>query len=253
MRDLLIATPSVFRRFLLICIDSLLLLFSVWASFWLRLAHPLSPSFIASGSWILITILLIGLPVYAITGQYRGLTRYVGSEAFYRLACRNGLLVLLLVLVGVLFRLPMPPRSSWILFWILTTAFTGSVRFVLRDVLLNWRSTQFKKQLRVAIYGAGSAGAQLAAALRLAGNHKIITFLDDNSDFWNRSINGIPIQSPNSLIGMQGSIDQVLIAIPSLPRSSLRRILEDLHRTGIPVLQVPSVDDLTSDVHVLTL
>jgi hypothetical protein len=30
---------------------------------------------------------LIGLPLYALSGQYKGLTRYVGSRALYRLAC----------------------------------------------------------------------------------------------------------------------------------------------------------------------
>ena len=168
------------RRLLLIGIDSVLLPLGVWLSFWLRLAHPFHPNFLTAGSWLLTTVLLVGLPLYAFTGQYKGLTRYVGSSAFYRLAGRNGLLVLFLVVIGVLFQLPMPPRSSWLLLWLLLTGFTGAARFALRDVLLNLRSTHFNQQLRVAIYGAGEAGAQLAAALRLAGNHRIVTFLDDN-------------------------------------------------------------------------
>ena len=89
--------------------------------------------------------LLVGLPIYAFTGQYKGLTRYVGSSALYRLAGRNGLLVLLLSCIGLTLRLPMPPRSSWILLWLLLTGFTGVVRFALRDVLLNLRSTQHKQ------------------------------------------------------------------------------------------------------------
>ncbi|QNI52888.1 polysaccharide biosynthesis family protein [Synechococcus sp. BIOS-E4-1] len=219
---------------------------AVWLSFWFRLAHPLHPNFISAGSWILISSLFIGLPLYAYTGQYKGLTRYVGSAAFYPLAGRNGLLVLLLAGIGVMLRLPMPPRSSWILLWLLLTGFTGAVRFALRDMLLNLRSTQHKQQLRVAIYGAGQAGAQLAAALRLAGNHRIVAFLDDNPAYWSRSINGVAIQPPQKLMEMEDSIDQALLAIPSLPRSERRRIVEGLQSLGIPVLQVPSVDDLTS-------
>ena len=109
----------------------------------------------AAGRWLMLAVLLLGLPLYALTGQYKGLTRYVGSAALYRLAGRNGLLVLLLVGTGVLLRLPMPPRSSWILLWLLLTGFTGAVRFALRDLLLNLHSTQHKQQMRVAIYGAG--------------------------------------------------------------------------------------------------
>jgi len=218
----------------------------VWLSFWLRLAQPFHPSFIAAGSWLMISVVLVGLPLYSLTGQYKGLTRYVGSPALYSLAGRNGLLVLLLASLGVMFRLPMPPRSSWILLWLLLTGFTGVVRFALRDVLLNLRSIQHKKQVRVAIYGAGEAGAQLAAALRLAGNHKIVAFLDDNPSFWSRSINGVSIQPPQVLSQFENSIDQVLLAIPSLPRSERRHIVDDLQNLGFDVLQVPSVDDLTS-------
>ena len=238
--------PPLLRRFLLIGIDAFLLPLSVWLSFWLRLANPFHPSFMAAGPWMLLAVFFVGLPLYAFTGQYKGLTRYVGSNSFYRLCARNGLLVLLLAALGVTLRLPLPPISSWLLLWFLLTGLTGSVRFASRDLLLNLRSTHFKQQLRVAIYGAGEAGAQLAAALRLTGNHRIVTFLDDNLTYWGRSINGVVIQPPQKLIELGDSIDQVLLAIPSLPRSERRRIVDQLQRRGIPVLQVPSVDDLTS-------
>ena len=234
------------RRLLLIAIDFLLLPLAVWLSFWLRLAHPLHASFRSAGLWLLPAVLLIGLPLYAYTGQYKGLTRYVGSLNLYQLAGRNGLLVMLLATAGVMFRLPMPPRSSWILLWLLLTGFTGAVRFALRDLLLSLRSVVYKQMVRVAIYGAGEAGAQLAAALRLAGNHRIVTFLDDAPVLWQRTINGILIQPPQVLSQIQDQLDQVLLAIPSLPRSERRRIVAELQRQPIPVLQIPSVDDLTS-------
>ena len=245
LQPLISLTPRL-RRVLLIAVDAVFMPLAVWLSFWLRLADPFSANFMAAGSWLIQAVLLLGLPLYALTGQYKGLTRYVGSAALYRLAGRNGLLVLLLVATGVLLRLPMPPRSSWILLWLLLTGFTGGVRFALRDVLLNLHAIQHKQQLRVAIYGAGEAGAQLAAALRLAGNHKVVTFLDDNPAYWSRSINGVAIQPPQVLTELEASVDQVLLAIPSLPRSEHRRIVDDLQSLGIPVLQVPSVDDLTS-------
>jgi FlaA1/EpsC-like NDP-sugar epimerase len=238
--------PPRARRLLLIGIDALLLPLAVWLSFWLRLAHPLHPSFQAAGLWLLPAVLLVGLPLYAFTGQYKGLTRYVGSRALYRLAGRNGLLVLLLTGLGVMLRLPMPPRSSWILLWLLLTGFTGAVRFALRDLLLSLRSVSHEQIVRVAIYGAGEAGAQLAAALRLAGNHQIVSFFDDAPSLWQRTINGIPIQPPQVLSDIHDQLDQVLLAIPSLPRSERRRIVAELQRQAIPVLQIPSVDDLTS-------
>ncbi|WP_114993550.1 nucleoside-diphosphate sugar epimerase/dehydratase [Synechococcus sp. UW179A] len=234
------------RRFVLISLDIFLLLLAVWFSFWLRLAEPFHPLFLTSGIWVLIFSVLIGIPLYSYTGQYLSLTRYVGSFVFYQLAFRNGLLVLCLFSVGNIFNLPLPPRSSWILLWLLLTVFTGSIRFVLRDILLSIRSSPSKLQLRVVIYGAGEAGAQLAAALHLAGNHQIVAFLDDDSNLWGRSINGIPIQAPQTITEIKSSIDQILLAIPSLGKRERRSIIAQFQQQSLPVLSIPSVDDLTS-------
>ena len=153
---------------------------------------------------------------------------------------------MILSCTGGFLRLPMPPRTSWILLWLLLTTFTAVVRFGLRDLLLNLRSSKYQQQLRVAIYGAGEAGAQLAAALRLAGNYRIVTFIDDNISYIGRTINGVGIQSSQFLNELEGLVDQVLLAIPSLSRTQRRHITNDLQQRGFSVLQVPSVDDLTS-------
>ena len=60
------------RRLLLMAVDALLLVLSVWMSFWLRLAHPFPPPLLAVGSWLLPAVLLVGLPLYVVTGQYKG-------------------------------------------------------------------------------------------------------------------------------------------------------------------------------------
>ena len=160
------------RRLLLLTADALFIPLAVWLSFWLRLAHPFNANFLQS-LWMLPAALLIGLPLYVFTGQYKGLTRYVGSQALYRLAGRNGLLVLVLAFVGFMLGLPLPPRSSWLLLWLLLTGSTGAVRFALRDLLLSLQNKPRHALIRVAVYGAGAAGVQLAAALRHAGSHSV--------------------------------------------------------------------------------
>ena len=233
------------RRSLLIAADLLFIPLSVWLSFWLRLAEPWAAELQLS-LWIVPAALLIALPLYGLTGQYKGLTRYVGSVALYRLAGRTGLLVLLLAMAGVMLQLPLPPRSSWLLLWLLLTGLTGTVRFVLRDALLKLQDGMAPRHVRVAIYGAGAAGAQLAAALRLAGKHKVVLFVDDEPLLWRRNINGVPIRSPKLLSQDPERFDQVLLAIPSLSRQRRRCIIEELRPFGIPVLQVPSVGEIAS-------
>ncbi len=219
---------------------------AVWLSFWLRLATPWPTGFLRAGLWMLFAVLLIGIPLYAFTGQYKGLTRYVGSAALYRLAARNALLVLIMSAVGVMLRLPMPPRSSWLLLWLLLTGFTGAVRFALRDILLSLRVAQTQRINRVLIYGAGEAGAQLAASLQRSGTHQVLAFLDDAPALRGRTINGIPIQSSAAMVVRPADVDQVLLAIPSLTRSQRSVIVKRLQQQGLSVLQIPSMEDITS-------
>ena len=233
------------RRLFLITADAFFIPLAVWLSFWLSQANPLSPQLLDYW-WLMPLGVLIAPLLYSITGQYRGLTRYVGSHALYQLMGRNLLLVLLLFSSGIVLRLPLPPLSSWVLLWMLLTAATGSVRFALRDWLLRLQRTTNEETNNVAIYGAGQAGGQLAGALRLAKRNRVQLFLDDNPALWGRNLNGVTVHPPQVLRQKTFPVDQVLLAIPSLSRSRRRRIVEDLQEGGWPVLQMPSVDDIAS-------
>ncbi|WP_254993385.1 polysaccharide biosynthesis protein [Cyanobium sp. BA5m-21] len=239
--------PPLGRRLLLGMIDVLLIPLAIWLSFWLRTAHPFSEHLGAS-LWLFPVVWTVGLSVYAFTGQYRGLTRYVSSTAFYALATRNAAVVVLVYLLGTLLPVQMPPRSSWPLLWLLLTGLTGGTRFVLRDLLLRANHTPSNNRPQVMIYGAGAAAAQLAAALRLARSHTVAAFIDDDPGLWRRELDGIAIRAPQMLPELVNShqVSQVLLAIPSLSRSKRRRIVQDIQQLGVSVLQVPSLEEITS-------
>lgn len=244
----LLRVPILGRRLLLISVDLLLIPLALWLSFVLRLAD-VWPSQLQLCIWMLPVAWLVAPSIYYFTGQYKGITRYAGSHAFYSLALRNLAVVVVLLLVGLLWRLPEPPRSSWLLLWLLLTALTGLVRLVFRDLLqvIN-AGSHYRSQQRAVIYGAGAAGVQLASALRYAQRHRLLAFLDDDPSLWGRHINGIPVFPPHRLPQLVERLrpSQILLALPNLSRSRRRRILEDLQDTGIQVLQAPSVEEITS-------
>lgn len=243
----LMELPPLGRRLLLGTIDVLLIPLAIWLSFWLRTAHPFSAPLGAS-LWLFPAVWAVGLSIYAITGQYRGLTRYVSSTAFYAVATRNAAVVLLVYLLGTLLPVQMPPRSSWPLLWLLLTGLTGGTRFVLRDLLLRANQNPSTNRPQVVIYGAGAAAAQLAAALRLARSHTVVAFIDDSPELWRRELDGVAIQPPQLLPELlsRHQVSQVLLAMPSLSRSKRRSIVQDIQQLGVSVLQVPSLEEITS-------
>tara|TARA_A100000164_G_C21937943_1_gene789061 strand:+ start:1792 stop:3273 length:1482 start_codon:yes stop_codon:yes gene_type:complete len=116
----------------------------------------------------------------------------------------------------------------------------------MRDILINLKpntkNIEYKKN--VAIYGAGEAGIQLAKSLNLANTHNLKFFIDDNSNIWNRYIEGIPIKSRRYLLQNVKSIDQLLIAIPSLNKKEKKKIINFAQNLKIPILKVPSLKDI---------
>ncbi|MEB3266345.1 MAG: nucleoside-diphosphate sugar epimerase/dehydratase [Cyanobacteriota bacterium] len=234
---------------MLIVTDLSLIVVSIWLSFVLRLA-ALWPLQLQRCLWLVPVTLMVGLVVYLSTGQYQGITRYSGSQSLYLLALRNALVVVLVMAIGLLMGWPnpLPPVRSWLLLWMLITGLTGLMRFVLRDLLLHYTAAGGLSQATVLIYGAGTAGAQLAASLRFAHSHRIAAFLDDDPHLWGRQLNGIPVCSPQALPRLieRHQPSQVLLAIPSLSRQRRRRVVELIQSYGLAVQQVPSVEEITS-------
>ena len=93
------------------------------------------------------------------------------------------------------------------------TAFIIASRVVLRDTLIQTLGLK-RKSKNVAIYGAGAAGAQLYASLRLTGTYDVKLFVDDDENLWRRTLNGIPIKNPYFLNEIENRIDLILLAIP---------------------------------------
>lgn len=131
------------------------------------------------------------------------------------------------------------PRSIIFNFWWLSLIMLGGLRLAMRQYFLgDWfaaaRHVPFTCRddglPRVAIYGAGAAGNQLVAALRLGKGLRPVAFIDDDSSIAGRVISDLQVYKPRHIqrmIDMTGA-EEVLLAIPSASRSRRREILEYL-------------------------
>ena len=237
-------SPKV-RKFIFILIDVLVIPIVLFFGFWIKHETPLSEEFLST-IWIIKASFLIGVPLYLFSGQYKSLTRYVGSRSLYYLISRNALLILLIIIFGKSLNLTLPSGGNLILFLILVSFISGGIRFLLRDILLYFSDFKNKNLTKIAIYGAGASGAQLEASLRLSNDYSIQFFIDDNKELWGRSLNDIPIKSIDFIQNNNQRIDQVLIAIPSLKKSNYKKILDKLSSFNISVLRIPSLGEIAS-------
>ena len=242
------------RRLAMVAVDAGLIVACVVGAFALRLQdRDLLINSLEATRQLIPMALACGLPVLYFSGWYRSLTRYAGSHSMYGLLPRSALMVLTLLLANTLFGAPPPPRSFWILYWILFTATAIGARIVLRDLLLQQlgRSqvvVDGSMELRTLIYGAGSSGLNLLIALRNDPRFRLIAFLDDDGRLHGRTVHGLPIHSPTRLPELisREDVSQVLLALPSIARQRKRLLVDQLSHRGLRVLSIPSLSQLAS-------
>lgn len=191
------------RRLLLVVFDGLMIITAYVGAFILRLPDAESlRGFLPSTILLLPLAVITGLPVLVVSGWYRGLTRYAGSHSLYGLVPRSGAMVLILLLISTLIGGPQPPRSFWILYWLLFTGGAIASRIILRDVLVHHldqrdnHSQGASQGEATLIYGAGAAGMGLLLALRNDRRFRIVGFLDDDEGIHGRTLQNMAIHTP---------------------------------------------------------
>ena len=204
------------RLLILVLIDSFLFYLSFSLSkFWFTEKNIFN-YLVVNFSYSAIIFTFIGIITFLITGQYKGLTRFVGSNSIYILVLRNGVVISLYALVSQVINIENLGLKFWLLLWNLLTTFNTGTRLILKDLMRRNFSKNQKKsysfaEINIAIYGAGSAGYQLAEALKISSRYNIQCFIDDSAYLFKRKLNGINIYSPNNIENIIEKIDQVFL------------------------------------------
>ena len=241
----LIKLSPLKRRLIIIISDAYLLIQSFLLSIWL-LSNQSINEFFQEFFLLGFTILVIGLFLYKVSGQYKGLTRYVDSKLFYKISLYNFVLAILIFFVDYLFFKSITSIRILFLFWLIITSSLSASRIIMRDILLKFKKNKHHKT-KVAIYGAGSAGAQLAKSLNISDKYQLVAFIDDSPLLFGRNLYNVKIISSDGLENLKNSIDQVLIAIPSLPFGKRKKIIDNIQKVGLPALTIPSIKELTDN------
>ncbi len=99
---------------------------------------------------------------------------------------------------------------------------------------------------RAIVLGAGEAARLLLAGLQQQG-WVVLGLLDDDASKHGARINSVPVLGPlHALKGKPtwGTATHVVVAMPAATRAQRRRALDLAAGTGLPVLTVPSADEL---------
>lgn len=259
LRSRLVRLPRRYKRLIQVSTDVVLVWVALWLAFFIRLGDADFVDPLGGHAWLFAVAPLIAVPFFIRFGMYRAVMRYFGNDALMAIAKAVTLSALLLSL-AVYWRTDAPkviPRSMVFNYWWLSLVLIGGLRLVMRQYFMgDWFSPESLSKFKgrdaglpkVAIYGAGAAGNQLVAALRLGRAMRPVAFIDDDPNLYNRSIAGLRMYSPKHIQQMidETGADEILMAIPSASRARRREVLETLENYPLHVRSVPGFMDLAS-------
>ncbi len=131
------------------------------------------------------------------------------------------------------------------LFGLIFFLISVGVRLAMLNLYL-WVLRWGHRRWRVLIYGAGTTGIQLAAALKSHESVMVVAFLDDNVALHSMTVAGLRVLSPDRIehIVQEREIDRVLLAMPSTSAPKQAQIARRLQSLGLDVLALPSFAQL---------
>ncbi len=243
-----IAMPRPLKRLLAVLHDSFFSGLTVWLALCLRLERwePLTQNY-----WpAILGAMALSLPIFAYFGLYRAVFRYAGWHAMLSLIRAIAVYSVLYFAIFTLISVPGVPRTVGIVQPLLMFLMVGvsrvGVRFFLGDL---YRRMLSQSSLPgVLIYGAGSAGRQLASALRNGSEQRVVGFIDDDTRLQRHTVDGMRVHAPSALDALiaREHVGHVLLAIPSLGRKERNAILLRMRPHPVHVRTLPGVSELAT-------
>ena len=192
--------------------------------------------------------LILSLLAFIRVGLYRVLVLYMGLQSSLLIAQCVTIATFILAVAYSLSSAQGEARLAILpIFWMLALLLMGGSR-LLGKLLIISLIQNFRPKEPVIIYGAGSSGMQLLAALQSGDQYLPVAFVDDGHKLLGSTVHGVRVYGPNSLYELVEafSVRQILLAIPSATHAERKEILNKLEHLPVHVKTVPDLFDMVS-------
>jgi len=217
----------------LIVLDAAVILAATAVAYYARFEGVIPPIF---GHWMAPlagAAVVLYVVLFSAFGLYRLVLRYVGVDTLIKLFAAVALGFSILLALD--FFLPATeatrPVPIGVLFIQAVLVFLGAaaIRLAAR-VLMYVRASRPDGGRRVLVVGAGSAGSLLLREIQSRPDLglTVVGFLDDNRSLNGRTLNGVPVVGTTADLAPIVSrldVQEVVVALPSAPRETIRRVL----------------------------
>ncbi len=238
-----VESPRLVKLAFLVFLDFCMVPILLWLCYAIRqfdLGAEVVPN-LAFGSVWGSTIVVFSLFV---SGVYRFIVRTYNEVFMVKLGLATSLAVIGLYALAY-FTHAFIPTSIPLMFGFLMFAWVWFSRGFIRFIVRSYLQADVQKK-RVAIYGAGNAGQQVAAALYRSNKHLPVLFIDDNPSLTGQQLGRLKVYDADMALKAmpKKNIDEILIALPSVGRIRKSEIVKFLEPAHIKITEIPGLTKL---------
>ena len=241
MLKTLFETNRTTKRFISVFVDTSIIISAFWFSLLLRLE---SFSVFSETKYWLACIILVpcSLVIFVRMGLYRAILRFLSTTATWSITMAVTFSTAVLVITNFFLTVDLP-KTVPVIYFALALSLIGGSRLLLR---LAVSGIEKRIKIPVIIYGAGSAGRQLAVGLKSGPEFHPCVFIDDDEDKIGSVIQDIPVipVSEARRVIKAKKISKILLALPSISRAERKLILQNLENLQVEVQTIPGIKDV---------
>ena len=246
------------RQLILIIVDILSIIFSLYGSLILRFEGLLEQTYVSNINSVLLIVIILNIAILFLMKMYKSLWQFASVTELFNVITSSILCSLVNIVIFEIANKDLP-EACYFLYFLLLTLCLGITRFSYRFIRM-YKSHIVPKSRRelqkVMIIGAGLAGEKTYQEITYNPSvyKKVVCFIDDDKSKQGRRIHDVTVYGGREKIieaAKKFGVEEILLAMPSGNRKEVANILNICKETKCQIKKLPGIYQMINgDIHI---
>ena len=246
------------RQLMLIIVDILSIIFSLYGSLILRFEGLLEQTYVSNINSVLLIVIILNIAILFLMKMYKSLWQFASVTELFNVITSSILCSLVNIVIFEIANKDLP-EACYFLYFLLLTLCLGITRFSYRFIRM-YKSHIVPKSRRelqkVMIIGAGLAGEKTYQEITYNPSvyKKVVCFIDDDKSKQGRRIHDVTVYGGREKIieaAKKFGVEEMLLAMPSGNRKEVANILNICKETKCQIKKLPGIYQMINgDIHI---
>ena len=246
------------RQLMLIIVDILSIIFSLYGSLILRFEGLLEQTYISNINSVLLIVIILNIAILFLMKMYKSLWQFASVTELFNVITSSILCSLVNIVIFEIANKDLP-EACYFLYFLLLTLCLGITRFSYRFIRMykSYIVPKSRRELqKVMVIGAGLAGEKTYQEITYNPSvyKKVVCFIDDDKSKQGRRIHDVTVYGGRENIieaAKEFGVEEILLAIPSGNRKEVADILNICKETKCQIKKLPGIYQMINgDIHI---